>query len=276
MKLFELTIDDINIDEIFAISLVENPAIESNFVYFENEKLQFAKVDTEKRIVAGPILIPNKKILRIDGQGQPYEVFFSEATVEKLAQNYLKKGYQGSATIEHKEKVEGVSLVESWVKTSKLDKSNSYGLNLPQGTWVGLFKVDNDKIWDDYVKDGIVKGFSVEGIFTHDLVKASIQNKDYTKKQATQLLNQIREIIKQEAVSPSVVSSYPGESDSPEYDYPAFISPETLEGLNENILFPTKEMAEMYAELIGLKGSHPHKIDTGETYHMPGDLHPEI
>jgi hypothetical protein len=173
MELFELKIDDELFDEVFAISLVSEPAIESNFVFFDKEKVQFAKIDTEKRIVAGPVLIPNKKILRVDGEGKPYEVFFSPQTVEKLAQNYLKRRYNNKSTLEHEEDINGVSLVESWIKTTKLDKSNGLGLNLPVGTWVGLFKIDNDEIWNEYVKNGSVKGFSIEGIFTHDLVKAS-------------------------------------------------------------------------------------------------------
>ena len=107
----------------FAISLVSEPAIEENFVWFDKEKIQFQKIDNEKRLVVGPVLIPNKKILRIDGEGQPYEVFFSPETIEKLAQNYLKKGYQSETTVEHEAKVAGVSLVESWIKTTKLDKS---------------------------------------------------------------------------------------------------------------------------------------------------------
>jgi len=197
MKLFELTIDDDFLDEVFAISLVEEPAIESNFVWFDKEKVQFQKIDTEKRIVVGPVLIPNKKILRIDGEGQPYEVFFSPETIEKLAQGYLKKGYQSKSTLEHEKKVSGVTLVESWIKTSKLDKSNSYGLNLPVGTWVGMFKVDNDEIWNDYVKNGEVKGFSIEGLFTHDLVKAS-KTYDIEEAEAEYLLNQIRYLIKED------------------------------------------------------------------------------
>ena len=72
MKLYELTIDDDFLDEVFAISLVEEPAIEANFVWFDKEKVQFQKTDSEKRLVVGPVLIPNKKILRIDGEGKPY------------------------------------------------------------------------------------------------------------------------------------------------------------------------------------------------------------
>jgi len=171
MKLYELTIEDPNVDEVFAISLVENPAIESDWVAFDREELAFAKVDTEQRIVLGALLIPNKRILRVDGEGQPYEVFFTPETIKKLAQNYLAKKYTDKATLEHANKISGVTLVESWVKEGKLDKSNKY-INVPEGTWVGMMKITDDKIWNDFVKTGKVKGFSIEGIFEHKLVKA--------------------------------------------------------------------------------------------------------
>ena len=266
MRLFELLIGDVLTDEVFAISLVSEPAIEENFVWFANEKMQFQKIDNEKRLVVGPVLIPNKKILRIDGEGQPYEVFFSPETIEKLAQNYLKKGYQGETTIEHEERVAGVSLVESWIKTTKLDKSNSYGLNLPVGTWMGAFKVDSDIIWEDYVKNGEVKGFSIEGLFEHSLVEAAkekVNVKDLSEEQSEQYLNQIRAIVKQEA-QPSVSGTYPGE-----------VAKEDIKLDHELILFPTKEMAERVAKLLGCEGSHEHKIDTGETYYMPCEQHKE-
>ena len=200
MKLFELTVSDEFLDEVFAFSLVEDPAIEHNFVWFDKEKVQFEKIDNEKRLVVGPVLIPNKKILRIDGEGKPYEVFFKPETIEKLAQGYLKKGYQAKTTVEHEDKVSDVTLLESWIKTSKLDKSNSYGLNLPIGSWVGMFKVDNDDIWKDYVKNGGVRGFSIEGIFSHDLVKQSKQNilDNILNEEAEYLLNEVRRVVKED------------------------------------------------------------------------------
>ena len=124
--LYELRIED-DTDEVFAISLVESPAIESTFVYFDKEVIQFAKIDNEQRMLIGPILIPDKKILRVDGEGNPYHVFFSKETVKKLAQNYLMKKYTDKATLEHDATIKNVNLVESWVKDGKLDKSNNYG-----------------------------------------------------------------------------------------------------------------------------------------------------
>jgi hypothetical protein len=200
--LYELRIED-DTDEVFAISLVESPAIESDFVYFDKEVIQFAKIDNEQRMLLGPILIPDKKILRVDGQGNPYHVFFTKETVKKLAQNYLMKKYTDKATLEHDNKIKGVHLVESWVKDGKLDKSNNYGLNLPEGTWVGMFKVADDKIWNDYVKTGKVKGFSVEALLDHKLVKASIIDLDkdieeLSDNEVEVLLSQIKAIIRKD------------------------------------------------------------------------------
>ena len=200
--LYELKVED-ETDEVFAISLVESPAIESDFVYFNKDVVQFAKVDNEQRMLVGPILIPDKKILRIDGEGQPYHVFFTKETVKKLAQNYLMKKYTDKATLEHDSKIKGVHLVESWVKDGKLDKSNNYGLNVPEGTWMGMFKVSDDTIWNDYVKTGKVKGFSVEALLEHKLVKASIIDLDkdieeLSDNEVNVLLSQIKALIKKD------------------------------------------------------------------------------
>ena len=213
MKLFELIIDDLE-DEIFAISLVETPAIESNFVFFNKEDVMFAKVEDEKRMVMGPVLIPDKKILRVDAQGQPYEVFFTKDTVADLARAYLKNKYTDSATLEHKDKLNGVHLVESWIKTSKSDKSNDYGLNVPVGTWMGQFFIENEEIWDDYVKTGKVKGFSIEGLFTHldrsyekrlaagkytieweDLLEKNLEVDSFSNEEAGLFLNKLKSLV---------------------------------------------------------------------------------
>jgi hypothetical protein len=202
MITYELQIEDEQ-DEVFAISLVENPAIESNFLYFNQEEVQFAKVDMEQRMLIGPILIPDKRILRVDGEGNPYHVFFTKDTVKKLAQNYLKKKYTSNSTLEHDSKIKGVHLVESWTKEGKMDKSHNYGLALPEGSWIGIFKIDDDKIWNDYVKTGKVQGFSIEGLFEHKLYSASHPQVEQEiglglieEEEAALILSEIRALIK--------------------------------------------------------------------------------
>ena len=214
MELFELTIEE-KMDEVFAISLVENPAIESDFMYFGKETIQFAKVDTEQHMLIGPVLIPDKKILRVDGEGKPYQVYLSKDTIKQVAQNYLMKKYTDKATLEHNKTIKGVHLVESWIKEGRLDKSNSYGLaGLPEGTWMGMFKITDDKLWNDYIKTGVVKGFSIEGLFSHKLIHASKSYllkdvNDLTESEASDLLNHIHLLLKSETELEESYSDYP-------------------------------------------------------------------
>ena len=205
--IYELVIEDEEIDGIHAISLVEEPAIESNFVFFDKEKVQFAAVNDEKRLLMGPILIPDKQILRIDGEGMPYHVFFKPETIKRLSEMYLEKKYTDKSTLEHDKKITGVNLVESWIVESRTkDKSAMYGLSVPVGTWMGTFKVNNDDIWENYVKTGEVKGFSIEGLFGHNLVAAT-KEKDYLNKEISDLdeqeailvLSEIRALIKKDS-----------------------------------------------------------------------------
>jgi hypothetical protein len=168
MKIIELIISN-DEDGIEAISLVDRPAIESNFITLAKEyEMNLAEVDIEKKILMGPALIPNKMIFRKDGE-QKYQVFFSENTVEQASQMYLKNGNQSNATLQHQTKVDGMSLVESWIITDpEMDKSKSYGFSLPKGTWMVSMKADNDEIWAK-AKSGEIKGFSIEGYFADKL-----------------------------------------------------------------------------------------------------------
>ena len=205
MKLYELKVEEDGVDEVFAISLVEAPAIEMDWIAFDKEEVMFASVDKDQQMLIGPILIPDKKILRVDGEGQPYHVFLSRETITKVAQNYLMKKYTDKATLEHDMSIKGVHLVESWIKEGKLDKSNNYGLSaIPDGAWMGMFKITDPKIWKDYVKTGKVKGFSIEGLFTHNLIHASKEDillkdiEDFTEQEAEVFLSTLKAIIKKD------------------------------------------------------------------------------
>lgn len=208
MELYELIIEDENTDEVFALSLVENPAIEADWVFFNNHKeVKFATIDEDKRTIVAPVLIPEKRIYRIEEKsGKEYEVFLTADTIEKVAQQFLKKGYQNKATIEHKENIDGdITVVESWVsKSSTKDKSANYFSRIfPAGTWFVTIKVNDDKLWEDYVKTGEVKAISIEGIFGHQLVKATaIENlmlkdvEELTDEESEIVLSKIMAVIK--------------------------------------------------------------------------------
>jgi hypothetical protein len=170
MRIVELILDDQQMASgIDAISIVEAPAIESNFIALKSHEIKFAQVDAEKRILMGPVLIPDKPIYRkqmMGGEMQEFYAYFSKNTVCRASQMFLMKGKQGKATLEHDMALQGICMVESWIKEDmEKDKSAIYGMTDPIGTWMGCLKVTNDEIWNDYVKTGRVKGFSIEGYF---------------------------------------------------------------------------------------------------------------
>ena len=169
MRIVELIIEENqDLAGVDAISVVEFPAIEENFIAL-NEQLQLAKVDDEKRILIGAALIPNKNIYRRNGEDE-YYIFFSNDTVRKASELFLMNSNQNNATLEHNKKLKDLSVVESWiVEDTEMDKSKKYGLNAPVGTWMVTMKVNNDTIWNDFVKTGKVKGFSIEGYFADKL-----------------------------------------------------------------------------------------------------------
>ena len=176
MKIIELLIDEEQLmSGIEAISIVDRPAIEENFIALsKQEQIKLAEVDNDKRILIGPALIPNRNILRSNGD-EEYYIYFSEDTVRQASQLFLMRGNQNKSTLEHQAQLHGLSVVESWIiDDASMDKSKNYGFDLPQGTWMVTMKVNNDAVWNEYVKTGLVKGFSIEGYFTDKLDMSAI------------------------------------------------------------------------------------------------------
>ena len=136
IEVFELFIDeDADMSGIEAISIVENPAIEEDFVYLKSHKVKFAQLDNEKRLLIGPALIPDKKIIRMNADNQKYYIYFSKDTVRKASELFLTRNKQNNSTLEHEVAINGLSVVESWIiEDAVKDKSRKYGMNLPIGT----------------------------------------------------------------------------------------------------------------------------------------------
>tara|TARA_R110001592_G_scaffold16104_3_gene68940 strand:+ start:506 stop:1117 length:612 start_codon:yes stop_codon:yes gene_type:complete len=169
----ELTVDEKDDTGVDIISFVESPAIEVDFLFFNENKEKFQFKDEDKRIVVGCAMIPNEKIIRLDADGNEYFVFFSEETVRKCSELYFKRSKQNGTNIDHNDPVkEGVTVVESWiVEDPDNDKSKALGFkDVLKGSWFVSYKVDNDTLWDK-VKAGEVLGFSVEGLFTQTVTQ---------------------------------------------------------------------------------------------------------
>ena len=169
MKLVEFVLNENDADVgVFAISLVEDPAIEENFMYFSKsgKPQKFATLSDEKRIVMGAVMIPDMPILRVDAEGEKYNCFFSNDTIRRVEELYMINSKHQYATLGHERAVNGVTTIETWiVEDSKIDKSALHGFNYPVGTWVACMKIENEDVWSNYIKEGEVKGFSIEGYF---------------------------------------------------------------------------------------------------------------
>jgi len=214
MRIVELILDEESELGIEAISVVENPAIEEEFVALKSQEFKLAEIDGERRILMGALLIPNKPIYRRNGEDE-YYIYFSKDTVLKASQMYLMNSKQNNSTLEHQHQLEGLSLVESWIVEDKVhDKSVKYGMDLPLGSWVGSVKVNNDQIWNEFVKTGKVKGFSIEGYFADKMERPNDQTiKDelaaIEESEAEYLLSQVIAVLKNKDVELESYSDYP-------------------------------------------------------------------
>jgi len=235
MRIVELILDEESELGIEAISVVENPAIEEPFIALKTQEFKLAEIDGERRILMGALLIPNKPIYRRNGEDE-YYIYFSKDTVLKASQMYLMNSKQNNSTLEHQYELEGLSLVESWIVEDKVhDKSVKYGMDLPLGSWVGSVKVNNDQIWNEFVKTGKVKGFSIEGYFADKMERPNDQTiKDelaqIEEEEAEYLLAEIKAIIKNDkrvkGGKKMVLESYS--------DYPSSVSNNAKRGLELN------------------------------------------
>lgn len=184
--------------ETYAISLVEEPAIESDFVALakeDEEKVQVLLESNEKHMVYGAALIPEKDIYRNNGE-QEYYINFSKESIEKMSQDFMKEYRQYEVKTDHDEVANEVCVVESWlVSDAYKDKSNALGINVPEGTWMIGMKVNNIETWDR-IKAGELKGFSVESVVS--LEEFSKQNSNNMEIEAnemfwTKLVNVLKE-----------------------------------------------------------------------------------
>lgn len=205
MKIFELVIDEnAELHGIDAVSLVENPAIERDFVALHNEQKRVQLAVAEKRMVIGAALVPDMPIYRHDENGG-YYIYFSKSTIARLQELFFKNSNHHRATLQHSEPVTGAYVVESWiVEDSERDKTAVYGLNVPRGTWAIGMKIDNEELWENEVKTGNVKGFSIEGFFAdaaklkqRETMSAPTCGSQYEAQQVEEMLSELEQVCKQ-------------------------------------------------------------------------------
>ena len=173
IKKYKVGIDS----ETYAISMVESPAIESDFVALskEEEKRVFLESD-ERHMVYGAALIPDKDIYRNNGE-QEFYISFTKESIEKMSQDFMKNYRQNEVTLDHDEMANDITITESWlVEDPYKDKANALGINVPKGSWMIGMKVNQIDVWDR-VKSGELKGFSVESMISlEDFSKQNTNN----------------------------------------------------------------------------------------------------
>ena len=252
-----LTNETEEIHGIQAISLVANPAIERNWVALSKDNfLSLAKIDEEKRTLIGVALMPEKEIPRYSEDDGEYLVFFSKETIEKAQELFMNSLKNNKATVEHEKDVDGVSVIETWIKEDENDKSNLYGFNdVPIGSWLVKMKVYNDEVWQQ-VKQGDLKGFSIEGYFVDKAIEMQKNDildlaEECVECEQKEVLEEIKELLLDAELKPD----------------------KTLDGTP---VYRDIEKAELYGSLFyDCIGSHAHEID-GDVYYMSCKSHNEI
>mgnify|MGYP003131081420 FL=1 len=257
-KIVELIIDETeDIFGIQAISLVSNPAIERNWVALSKDNfLSLAKIDEEKRTLVGVALMPEKEIPRYSEDDGEYLVFFSKETIEKAQELFMNGLKNNKATVEHKEDIDGVSVIETWIKEDENDKSNLYGFqDVPIGSWFVKMKVYNNEVWQQ-VKENKLRGFSIEGYFVDRAVEMQKEDilslaEECIECEQKEVMEEIKSVLMEAELKPDL----------------------TLDGTP---IYKDIEKAELYGQLFyDCIGSHPHEVD-GYTYYMGCKSHQEL
>lgn len=193
---YEMMISDDDETGVDYIALVDNPAIEKTFQAFSDQRLCFKVMDTSKHVISGPLMIANLPIYRNNEARGEHYVVFTPATIEKIVHKYFREKNTGNVNVMHEKKIAGVHLFESYIVDNAIGKTAPAGFpQLTDGSWFGSFKVDNQDIWDNFIKTGIFKGFSVEGIFMYVNGREVDEESIETIREAIHMVDKMTEIL---------------------------------------------------------------------------------
>jgi hypothetical protein len=183
------------------VSFVEYPAIEENWVALskENEQVTLAK-DTYKQVLTGAVLVPDKEIYRVDKHGNPYYIVYDAETIEQVSQKFFKQNYTHNTNDEHLIALDKNYVIESWIKTSEQDKSVALGMDLPIGTWLMSYKVEDSEYWNEQILTNKKRGFSIEGLFSMEEVELK-NSKLKMNKKSKNILQKLKEFITKVSLS---------------------------------------------------------------------------
>lgn len=172
LPIYKMTINELDSadSEVNYVALVDTPAIERTWMAFEKIKQRF-QADPERNIITGALMIADLPIYRRDEIRGEYYVVFDKTTIEKIVQKFFRKGYTNNVNMMHdpNKKVEGVYMFESFMVDQSRGILAPKGFEgITEGSWIGSYKIDNQKVMDEFIKTGLFTGFSVEGIFEYE------------------------------------------------------------------------------------------------------------
>lgn len=182
IPLYQAIIDD---DEtgMFTISLVDKPAVESDFLFFNEDKkiVNFKVENEEKHIVTGVVMRCDYPIYRINQYGEEYYLTFSKETIEKMVEKFLKEGLNNNVNLQHNPNnyVNDVLLKEIFIKDIERGVNPTGFENISEGSLFATYHILNDDVWD-LIKKGEFKGYSLEGYFAIDEVETE-EDKEYNE-----------------------------------------------------------------------------------------------
>ena len=186
LPIYDIILSDTALEQgVGFISLVDEPAIMVNWIKLAQQAQLDFKADKAKQLLYGPFLIPDMLIYRRDVKLGEYYVRFKKEQIESIANKFNKDRNSNNINFQHSELTVDAYVAENWIVSGE-DKSKGLGFDLPEGTWFGGVKVEDQKFWNTEVSNDVVKGFSVEVAADLELELSNIKNKQ------TQMENEIK------------------------------------------------------------------------------------
>ena len=166
-KVFYINIDD-ELTGINAISLVESPAVEKDFLCFSKEKETIKlNFDNAKRVISGVVCLADTPIYRYNERYGEYYVVFSKETIQKMVEKFAKMDLFKSVNLQHDDTkfVDGIYMFESYIINKERGINPVEFSDIPDGSWIASYKVENDELWDEIINGNKLNGFSLQGLF---------------------------------------------------------------------------------------------------------------
>ena len=169
MKIFKIRIDDDEQLGMNAISLVEQPAVEVDFLAFSKDQmLNLAQFDEEKREITGVVCLADVPILRKNDTYGIHSILFDKETIKKIMLRYFRNGFGNKVNIEHQGPlIGGITMIESYIKDSARNVAPVEFSDVTDGSWIATFKVENDEVWRQIKEEHSLRGFSLQGLFAY-------------------------------------------------------------------------------------------------------------